>query len=374
MTMTPAATVLFRAEPRLLNTLLAALCHQGRRVYIYANGPTSPEVDEILAAHDGLELLRSGENAGHAVGLNTILNRAHQDKVTHIVLFDQDSTPDVTFVEKLRNAFDAAASQTPPVAAVGPLLVPPAGEDYLPIRYEWRDKRHATSGQFGLRDVQFLPTSGTLISVAAWRDVGCFREDYFIGGVDVEWGLRAWARGYASAVATDVRMEHRWGEQGRGISSARHQFFRQPADRIYLYVRNTVHKLTLPHIPFSWKASHGARLAAQLALATCARRRPGFSSSLYWRALKDGWHGRLGPAPGDLLADAVADPAAGRPQSNLVLTTGGRAAEERFQFGRHDKGLTLRRWPDGVRVPSKPSPVPRRRVPEQAQTVMTRQL
>jgi rhamnosyltransferase len=310
----PAATVLYRADPELLDKLLSALCLPGRRVYIYANGPTSTAVDGILDTFENLHLIRSAENGGHAVGLNAIMDIAFQDGATHIVLFDQDSTPDLDLVDNLWSAFEICAIERDALAAVGPLLVSPAGEDYLPIRYEWR----GTQKDDSFRDAYFLPTSGTLISIAAWQDIGRFREDYFIGGIDVEWGLRAWDRGYQSVVATRLPLVHRWGVEGRGTSGARHQFLRQPAHRLYLYIRNSVHKLTLSHVPLGWKASHSARLVAQVALAGLARHRHGVSVAILARAIKDGWRGRLGPPPENLVASIPASISA---RANYRLTT-----------------------------------------------------
>jgi GT2 family glycosyltransferase len=169
---TPAATVLYEADPELLDKLLSALWHPKRLVYIYANGPTSPDIDGILNTYDNLHVIRSAQNEGHAVGLNAIMDKAFHDGAKHIVLFDQDSTPELDFVDKLSAAFETCKITRPALAAVGPKLVPPAGEDYLPIRYEWRGAQNSDS----FRDVFFLPTSGTLVSIAAWRDVGLFHR------------------------------------------------------------------------------------------------------------------------------------------------------------------------------------------------------
>jgi rhamnosyltransferase len=290
---TPAATVLYEADPELLDKLLSALWHPKRLVYIYANGPTSPDIDGILNTYDNLHVIRSAQNEGHAVGLNAIMDKAFHDGAKHIVLFDQDSTPELDFVDKLSAAFETCKITRPALAAVGPKLVPPAGEDYLPIRYEWRGAQNSDS----FRDVFFLPTSGTLVSIAAWRDVGRFREDYFIGGIDVEWGLRALDRGYRSAVAMQLPLVHRWGIEGRGTSGARHQFMRQPTYRLYLYVRNTAHTLTLPHVPWTWKVRHSVRLLAQIAVSGLLQRRLTSSAKIFGRAIQDGWRARLGPPP-----------------------------------------------------------------------------
>ena len=77
----------------------------------------------------------------------------------------------------------------------------------------------------------------------------------FIGGIDVEWCYRAWAKGWACAVADDITMEHRWGEDDRG-DKVGSQFLRQSPDRLYYYLRNAADGLRLSHMPVRWKRRH----------------------------------------------------------------------------------------------------------------------
>jgi rhamnosyltransferase len=143
--------------------------------------------------------------------------------------------------------------------------------------------------------VEFLPTSGTLISVEAWLQVGPFRSDYFIGGIDVEWGQRAWAHGFASVLVDDVTMVHRWGEIN--VDRNRPQVLRQSAVRVHYYVRNATHGMTLPHMSFRWKRWQAVRLVGQVFLLFLYRR--DFSIGRLTGAVRDGWSGRLGPLPSE---------------------------------------------------------------------------
>ena len=58
-------------------------------------------------------------------------------------------------------------------------------------------------------------TAGSLTSVAAFEEVGGFRDDLFIDGVDEDFCLRVRRAGYAVLRATEVGMEQPIGAQAR---------------------------------------------------------------------------------------------------------------------------------------------------------------
>jgi rhamnosyltransferase len=301
-------TVLFKPDPALLERLLQPLVAEGCDVFIYVNGQLEAPVEGILSAHPNVKLIRSSANIGQGAGLNALLAAAAESGQTSIILFDQDSTPGPGFAALLANRFAALGEKqwNTKIAAVGPLLVPPKGSAFLPIKY-WRRPPQAGEPPGA---VEFLPTSGTLVSVAAWKDVGPFREDYFIGGIDVEWGYRARAIGWISVVADDIQMHHRWGEEHGNQHFVQSQFLRQPAPRVYYYIRNAIDGMRLPHMPWSWKWRQATRMTAQIGLGLISRGQTTVTAKLVWRALSDGYAGRLGPSPPDVGARAHAAPPA----------------------------------------------------------------
>ncbi|HEY5796503.1 MAG TPA: rhamnosyltransferase, partial [Bosea sp. (in: a-proteobacteria)] len=165
---------------------------------------------------------------------------------------------------------------------------------YKPIRYEWRGKSRAD----GLAAVDFAPTSGSLVSVAAYVVIGPFRDDFFIGGIDVEWGFRAWDRGWASYVATDLAVPHRWGEAASQDELGKPQILRHTPIRNYYYARNVIAVARLRHVPLRWRIKSCAGLAAQTGLL--ALKGPPGSLTPVRAGLSDGFKGRLGPAPAGL--------------------------------------------------------------------------
>ena len=292
----PAATVLYNADPLLLRALLAALTTSGRTVYLYINGLASPDVEAVLAVTPNARLIRSAENVGLGAALNAVMAAAKADGFCHLLLFDQDSTPPVGLPEWLLRDMEELERAGHKIAAVGPRLLPPSGSHFLPIKYWWR----AARADEPPGAVEFLPTSGSLLSLEAWQQIGPFRADYFIGGIDVDWGLRAWSQRFASVVARDIAMDHRWGDEAKPGVIRTPQIARQGPVRMYFYVRNAVDGLTLPHMPWRWKWRQCMRMAAQIGLLMTVHRSADIPPSLIARAIADGWKKSLGPFPPDL--------------------------------------------------------------------------
>lgn len=288
-----AATVLFKPDAGLLQMLFQSLATEGCPLFAFINGPLEQPVEDVLAAFPSLTQIRVPENVGQGAGLNAVIEAAAAVGCAHIILFDQDSTPGPGLAASLLQRFVALAHESSRLAALGPLLVPPEALGFLPIKY-WR-RRQRTGEPAG--PVEFLPTSGTLLSIDAWRDIGPFRADYFIGGIDVEWGFRAWARGWAVALADDLSMDHRWGD-ARGRNEIVHrQFLRQSAPRAYYYLRNAVDSMKLRHMPWRWKWRQAVRMSGQIGLTLVSPGDKSISNRVIWRALRDGYAGRLGPSP-----------------------------------------------------------------------------
>lgn len=290
------AVVLFRPDPAQFLPLLDAIEAGGERAHYFLNGPIDPSLEARLALSPGAALLGADRNVGQAAGLNALARAATARGARRLLLLDQDSAAPPGLAGRLEQVW-AREGAGRNLAAIGPLLTPPEGEGYRPLRYDWR------AGPAGpLAEVDFLPTSGSLLDLAAFAQIGPFREDFFIGGVDVEWGWRARAAGYGSAVAREVAMAHRWGEPAAVQGAGPPQILRQPRQRNYYYLRNAAYSLRLPHMPARWRLAMAARMAGQIGLLLARgadRRRDALAAR---RALADGWRGRLGPIAPELAA------------------------------------------------------------------------
>ena len=294
-----AGIVLYHPDPDLLDRLLHALDHNDMHVFVFVNGETEGAVDDSLARVANVHTIRSSANVGQGVGLNEVLKAAEAGGFTHILLFDQDSSPEPGLPSALSDCVRQLQTASERVAAVGPRLVVPPGENYKPLRYSTRRPARLPCGTA----VSFLPTSGSLVSIASWRRIGPFRADYFIDGIDIEWCYRAWSHGYACVLVDELEMVHRWGTPAKMRGRREHQIARQSDLRSYYHFRNALYGLRLSHMPWRWRASQLPRLVAQMFLFARSRGFQRSSWTLLRRALAAGWAGRLGSAPPDLVPD-----------------------------------------------------------------------
>lgn len=219
------------------------------------------------------------------------METAASEGFTHVMLLDQDSEPPPDLLDRLTSRYTAVEDLGEKIAVIAPRLVPPQEGFYKPIRYEWRRGRNDRD----LAALDFAPTSGSLVSLAAFKAVGPFRDDFFIGGIDVEWGFRAWDRGWGSYLATDLVMPHRWGDAVSAEELGKPQILRHSKLRNYYYARNVVTTARLSHIPWRWRVKSCAALAIQSGLL--ASKGPKGALAPVRAGLYDGWRGRLGPAP-----------------------------------------------------------------------------
>lgn len=263
---------------------------RGIPVFAFANGPLDDRAMGLLSTVEH-HLLQSSVNRGLAFGLNALMEAAAERGFEHVLLLDQDSEPTFRMISALAERMTLLQSEGRRVAAVAPLLRPPDNETYLSIRYSWRRPTRNDD----LVPADFVPTSGSLIPVASYRAIGAFREDFFIAGIDVEWGFRSWSLGYGSYVAKTETMVHRWGAPLRPNEPSKPQVLRQSALRNYYHVRNLIAVANLRHVPLSWRLHSRLALLVQVALLMLVG--PRHSLRAIVLAIRDGARNRLGPAP-----------------------------------------------------------------------------
>jgi rhamnosyltransferase len=282
----------FGPDPGTLLALIEAVAPSVHVVLVFVNGYADEALVEQLRKDSRVQVLYSERNQGVGHALNQIVDAAALSGCDSVVLFDQDSRPRSDVLPLLMASAQALRRGGQKPAAVGPKLHAQTSSTKQPRYFE---RKNHTAQELAV-PVHYLPTSGTLISIDAFREIGPFRGDYFIDGIDLEWCFRAWAKGYSCWLATNVTMEHTVGDGSVGAFG-----FRTPQQkefRLETYVRNTIYGFRLPHISFSWKLRQAAYLAAQVALFSIAS---GFRPSLmkrFGRGIVNGIRGRLGPPDG----------------------------------------------------------------------------
>lgn len=287
-----ACIVAFRPDAALISALAQSIGQQVAALYVFNNGGVS----DVLARNlrdAGAELIGDGRNVGVAEAFNVCAQKAAAAGRARLLLLDQDSNVAPDMVEALAARMEGLIAAGERVAAIGPRIVSPPDADFKAPRYF---PRSGLAARAGATPVQYVISSGSLIDLSTLREVEPFRADFFIDAIDTEWCFRAWARGASCWVADDVTMVHRIGDGVvRGLGNA---MPRQPDFRLYAYVRNQSHCLTLPHIPLAWKARFAVHLTRVVLVSWIDRGgRLSFLGAMMQAAWR-GVRGRLGPPPG----------------------------------------------------------------------------
>ncbi|MEJ1178238.1 glycosyltransferase family 2 protein [Pseudarthrobacter sp. NPDC055928] len=199
-TRTCAVVSLFNPDDGVLANA-AALLSQVDNVVLVDDGSTE-DPSRILAklSAAGCTVERLSENSGIAAALNRGIELAvsRADKPDYVLTMDQDSLLEDGYVQSLVEAATAAEVQGIPVGLVAPGTV-----RGLPVR-----RRGTKLGvQLGGEPIQ----SGLLIPVKVLEQLGLFKAELFIDGVDTEYYLRCRNAGLETVLAPGAALNHSLG-------------------------------------------------------------------------------------------------------------------------------------------------------------------
>jgi rhamnosyltransferase len=280
-----AAVVTFNPDAGLAQRV-AALLPQVARVLLIDNGSVSPAREQLQAlaqTSPRIELHELGDNLGIAAALNRAAQLAADAQANWLLCMDQDSDPAADLIAQLGQVHRTLPASAP----VGILAANP----------------RLASGKTGYRvnpgqshvPLKVAITSGSLLSLDAWRQVGPFREDFFIDEVDHEYCLRLRKRGWRIVGSVTPLLNHRLG------SAASHD--RPPAVTIshhaplrrYYMTRNVLllSREYLWHEP-AWVLTRLAQVMLYNLLAVTVERDRWAKLGAVARGLCDGCRGRAG--------------------------------------------------------------------------------
>ncbi|WP_427156756.1 hypothetical protein AB8P96_17100 [Klebsiella pneumoniae] len=172
------------------------------------------------------------------------------------------SVPSESMIDTLYQALQ----QHHDAAAVGPVFTDTNGTRHSRfIRVQGlRVNKMLKSDSTNCVSVDHLISSGSLIPISVFDDIGLMDDTLFIDYVDVEWSLRARYHGLQCYGVLNANMVHSLGERrvdlcNRSVaihSPVRHYY--QVRNALFLYKRN--------YIPVNWKIVDAYKLIAKLAV------------------------------------------------------------------------------------------------------------
>jgi rhamnosyltransferase len=203
---------------RLLNSIESQVDH----VIIVDNDSPAETISEIneYSHFRSIGLIRNGANEGIARALNQGMEAADDCGYKWVLTFDQDTIPFSNMTGIIRDVYDSY----PDKGRIGAIGVNFSTGNGI---YHTARKGH----KYTVRD--YLITSGCLISIAACRSAGRFREDFFIDNVDIDFSLRLRKAGWINLISAEQGMSHTVGDPvcrklfGFKITSSGHNSMRR---------------------------------------------------------------------------------------------------------------------------------------------------
>jgi rhamnosyltransferase len=256
-----AVIVTFKPAIAPLEELLRALIPQVSHAIVVDNSPAEDSDVQDLIDSLGSErttLIRLGGNRGVAKGLNTGIEHARLQKADFVLLSDQDSLPAADMVMRLLEGYQHVSKSGMPVAAIGPTFTDLHTGTTFPFQAQVAGKffygHVRPDAQRPDVEALTLITSGTLIPLAVLDTIGAMREELFIDKVDLEWCLRARAKGFSIYGTGRAKMFQRLGERHLRVwwLRWRNESAYSPV-RVYYQVRNFFALCSFSYIPLRWK-------------------------------------------------------------------------------------------------------------------------
>jgi rhamnosyltransferase len=282
VTNTAAVVVSFHPDEKF-GERLANLKEQFAAVYWVDNTPGATDGSKYLGDLD-VNYLSQGVNTGLGTALNMGCTAALRDGFEWVVTFDQDSDFVADFLSQQIAALHESDSSTFILGcnySVGDSVDTP----------RFREGDHVVG-------CKTVITSGSLMCLPVWDDLGRFRDDYFIDGIDHEICLRGRSKGLVVSRHGRVLMKHRIGERSANFRVL--PYLHTPVRKYYGMRNGTQNILRYASSEPLWAIRKSATLAWEVVIALLFEPDRRKKMRAMFRGLRDGLTSRMGAAPDHL--------------------------------------------------------------------------
>lgn len=232
--------VLYNPDIELLESNVKLAAFGTRQVLLFDNSSTPlPQTFLCRIKRENVEYKFNNCNVGIAAALNVGLKWAKSYGHSHLLTMDQDSLFPIEFAQVSSGLL---SGDTPKLGVLCPNLIPFKG---------------ATKNQVKTKTshVSYALSSGSIMNVDVCTNLGGFRNEFFIDGVDQEMCFNLRKNGYYIVRLNDVYMQHNLGNNAREIKLfGRHLFsiLNESSFRYYYIYRNYLeicktYRQFLPH-------------------------------------------------------------------------------------------------------------------------------
>ena len=242
-----ALIVTYNPDDKLLDCV-NAISKQVSNVIIIDNGSTDDNsrifINKVNTI-DNVNVIFNNQNIGLASALNQGVRILESLNYNWAITLDQDSIATPTMAEELLSTLNRC-DPLDKIAFIGPCI---KDEGSLSIPAKWLSpikhfpllfKRIKCEG-IDLNNISIIITSGALTNLSMFKDIGFFRDEFFIDYIDSEYCLRAKKNGYKIMVSAKALMYHNLGNK-QEVKVLIHTFrptFHKPFRRYYI-ARNQI--------------------------------------------------------------------------------------------------------------------------------------
>lgn len=236
---------------------------QQHNVIIVDNSPTYSVSKDLEIAAD--KVFYNHNHGGIAGALNIGLTDVSNTQAAWCFLFDQDSRPEQDFFSKMLDQI--VLTKDNHKAAI-----------FAPVYYETNLKKIADVIEISngrLKRHKYLDiknkeiihatytiTSGSVINLSIWNQVGKYDESLFLDFVDIEWGMKACSMGYQVIIFPKIIMQHTLGD--KPIKIGLWNFPNHSSERHHLYFKNIFIMIKKKHVFLSWKKKELAKIIPRI--------------------------------------------------------------------------------------------------------------
>ena len=250
-------------KDKLIELLRICLAYESVKILLFDN--SSYEQSSESMHSEKIIFYKSKKNVGVAGAHYYACKLAEAENFDFVLFLDQDSQLPDDFINLMVLGFYRLQKLYPRLCAVGPLWKDPRIIDWYQenelknnlkkkikakLKQMLRVTQHKRKMTQFLRLDNILISSGMMVLVPTFKEIGYPKKEYFIDLVDIEWCLRALSKDFQIELVRNVQMQHTIG-QFKALKTNFLQY--QNPMRYYYSIRNSFYLFRENKFPISFR-------------------------------------------------------------------------------------------------------------------------
>ena len=270
------AVILYNSKVDVIENI-STYIQQVNRLYVIDNSDVKNyELINELNSIPSINYISNNGNQGIANALNVAANQAIQQGFSFLLTMDDDSKAPYDMIDRLSCFVNE--------------YIDPARIGIVSVAHKYSNSPDVYN------KVNFTMTSGNLLNLNAFKQVGGFNENLFIDYVDHEYNLRLLLDNYLIYEIKDLKLNHRLGAMKKTkLFFINIDYISHSPKRLYYLFRNSIYIFrTYIYIRPDLCLEIFWPTFKEVTKSIILEDQKGIRISYLWKALKDGFKGSLG--------------------------------------------------------------------------------